>query len=84
MSRQFIHARTAIIALGCVVLGSTVAWSNLAAPADSHAFVSYAFTTKVNFDQVFADASALSRPDNTPVNREKLRNAGWKRINGSH
>jgi hypothetical protein len=30
------------------------------------------------FDQVFA--SLTPQPDNTPPNREKLRNAGWRRV----
>jgi hypothetical protein len=38
---------------------------------------------KVDFNQAFADAAAASRRDNTPVNREKLRNAGWTRMAGS-
>jgi hypothetical protein len=42
-----------------------------------------AFLTKADFDQIFADATALPRRDNTPANREKLREAGWKRIIGS-
>jgi hypothetical protein len=31
------------------------------------------------FDQVFASMTT-SQPDNTPQNREKLRNAGWRRV----
>jgi hypothetical protein len=42
-----------------------------------------AFLTKADFDQIFADATATPRRDNTPANREKLREAGWKRIIGS-
>jgi hypothetical protein len=35
---------------------------------------------KVDFDQVFSDAAAMSRRESTPANREKLRNAGWTGI----
>jgi hypothetical protein len=38
--------------------------------------------TEVDFDQAFANAIAVPRRENTPPNREKLRNAGWKRILG--
>ena len=41
-----------------------------------------AILTTVHFDQVFASVSAPRR-GNTPPTREKLRNAGWKRILGS-
>lgn len=36
--------------------------------------------TKVDFDQVFVSMTERPRRDNTPQNREKLRNAGWRRI----
>jgi hypothetical protein len=36
-------------------------------------------STRADFNQAFADATGSSR-DNTPTNREKLRNAGWARI----
>ena len=32
----------------------------------------------IAFDQVFA--SMTPQPDDTPMNREKLRNTGWKRV----
>src|SRR4051812_12560381 len=35
--------------------------------------------TRIAFDQVFA-SMARSQPDSTPQNREKLRNAGWRRV----
>jgi hypothetical protein len=35
--------------------------------------------TTINFDQAFI-AIAAPQVDNTPSNREKLRNAGWRRI----
>ena len=35
--------------------------------------------TKIAFDQVFASMTK-AQLDNTPTKREKLRNAGWKRV----
>jgi hypothetical protein len=40
-----------------------------------------ASTPAVDFDQAF-NSVTTSRRGNTPPNREKLRNAGWKRILG--
>jgi hypothetical protein len=42
-----------------------------------------AMLVQANFDRAFASVIALHRRENTPPNREKLRNAGWKRILGS-
>ena len=36
--------------------------------------------TKVDFDQAFASMTERPAHANTPQNREKLRNAGWRRI----
>ena len=36
--------------------------------------------TNVDFDRVFAGMTERPYLDNSPANREKLRNAGWKRI----
>jgi hypothetical protein len=38
--------------------------------------------TAVDFDKVFASVSTV-HPMNTPPNRERLRNIGWRRILGS-
>ena len=38
--------------------------------------------TTVDFDKVFANVSSSPRL-NTPPNRERLRNIGWRRILGS-
>ena len=38
-----------------------------------------AIVTQVDFDQVFASVATPRRED-TPPNRERLRNIGWKRI----
>jgi hypothetical protein len=76
MARQFINAIVvATVALGCVVVvGATVAWSNVAGPIGDQAYL-----TKADFDQAFADA-ALS--EKAAPNRDKLRIAGQKRLNG--
>jgi len=75
MLRQLVSGVMAAIALGGVlVIGSSVAWSNTAGP------VGGAYTTRAEFDQAFADAVAASRPGNTPANRERLREMGWKRL----
>jgi hypothetical protein len=75
--RQLINGFMAVIAL-CVAadIGSSAAWSNVMAPAPGQAQM-----TRAQFDQAFADAAAASRPGNTPANREKLRNVGWKYLN---
>jgi hypothetical protein len=36
--------------------------------------------TKVDFDQVFGSMTERPHRENTPANREKLRNSGWKQI----
>lgn len=41
-----------------------------------------ATATAVDFETAFAEVNAASR-GNTPPNRERLRNLGWKRILGS-
>jgi hypothetical protein len=37
--------------------------------------------TAIDFDRIFGSVTA-ARHDNTPPNRERLRNAGWKRLLG--
>jgi hypothetical protein len=76
MLRQLINGFVAAIALGGAVVGSSAAWSNTADPVGGRAYM-----TRAEFDQAFADAAAASRPGNTPANRERLRNIGWKRLN---
>jgi hypothetical protein len=76
MARQLINTVVAIVALGCIVIaGASIAWSSIASPAGGRAYM-----TKTDFDQVFADATTRPRPENTPANREKLRDIGWNRI----
>ncbi|HLN10835.1 MAG TPA: hypothetical protein VK281_18000 [Xanthobacteraceae bacterium] len=60
-----------------------IAWSGSVRAVDGEGG-SPSDLAKVDFDQVFADAMTMQRRENTPANREKLREAGWKRINGSH
>ena len=52
----------------------TVPWDGTHAPA---------IPTMADFDRVFASVS-VRRPEDTPPNRERLRNIGWKRILGSN
>ena len=77
MSRQLIKGLVAAIAIGGAVINSHVAWSNTAEPVGNRAYV-----TPAEFDQAFAAAAAGSRTGNTPANRERLRNVGWKHLNG--
>jgi hypothetical protein len=114
MSTKPINVVVTVAVLGWFVVGSTMAWSNIAssvgaqagmtttpdrqadmtkvavastpageadiAKVDIASRLGQAYLTKSDFDQAFADATAVSRRDNTPANREKLRAAGWKRI----
>ena len=75
MSRQIISALGGTLAIAAVVvIGSTVAWSNIVVP------VSKAYTTKAEFNQAFTDAAAVPQAQNTAPHREKLRDIGWKRL----
>jgi ammonia channel protein AmtB len=47
--------------------------------AEAHSEDISKIVTGVAFDQVFASITR-PQPDNTPQNREKLRNAGWRRV----
>jgi hypothetical protein len=119
MSTKPINVVVTVAVLGWFVVGSTMAWSNIAssvgaeagmttsdvastpdrqadmtkvavastpageadiAKVDIASRLGQAYLTKSDFDQAFADATAVSRRDNTPANREKLRATGWKRI----
>jgi hypothetical protein len=76
MLRQLTGGLMAAIALGCVVIvGSTVAWSNIVAP------VGEAHMTRIDFNRTFTDAAAAQSPVNTPANRERLRDIGWSHLN---
>ena len=76
MSGQLIKVLVAAMATGSAVINSHVAWSNAAEPVGERAYV-----TRAEFDQAFAAAVAASRAGNTPANRERLRNVGWKHLN---
>jgi len=76
VSRQLIRGFVVAIAFGGAVANSNIAWSNTFDPVGGRAYA-----TRAEFDQAFADAAAAARPGNTPANREKLRNAGWKYLN---
>jgi hypothetical protein len=78
MLRKLVGIAAAVVAIGCVAIGSTNALSSI---ADFGGIMAYA--TKADFDQAFAAASSQSRPENTPANREKLRVIGWKLISQS-
>jgi hypothetical protein len=77
VSGQLIKGLVAAIAIGGAVINSHVAWSNTAEPAVGDR----AYVTPAEFDQAFAAAAAASRTGNTPANRERLRNVGWKHLN---
>jgi hypothetical protein len=51
--------------------------------SDNRPVITSAIVTHVNFDQAFSDATAVRSRDDIPPVREKLRDAGWKRIIGS-
>jgi hypothetical protein len=109
MPRKLFKALLPVAALGCIIVGSTIAWSNspglsggmapvtqpsvaqAAAPVISVDPTIIEATrlpardsapVKVDFNQAFADATALPYRHNTPTNREKLRDTGWIRIIG--
>ena len=74
MSRRIFNALGATFAVvGVVVIGSTVAYSNIVVPAGQ------AYTSKAEFEQAFVDAGT-ARPQNTAQNREKLRDLGWQHL----
>jgi hypothetical protein len=75
VSAQLIKGLVAAIAIGGAVINSHVAWSNTAEPVGDRVYV-----TRAEFDQAFAAAAAASRTGNTPANRERLRNVGWRHL----
>jgi hypothetical protein len=60
MSR--LHVFLAIVAVTCIAIGSTIAWSNIAASTGARAYV-----TKADFDQAFADAAAGRRESEATI-----------------
>jgi hypothetical protein len=73
MARPIVNVLiSSAVALGCVVIvGATIAWSNIAGPIGGQAYL-----TTAEFDQAFADAAAPALAQNT---EDKLRAAGLKR-----
>ena len=70
MSR--LHAFLAIVAVTCIAIGSTIAWSNIAGSTSTRAYA-----TKADFDQAFADAAAGQR-ESEPTIHEKSHEAAAK------
>jgi hypothetical protein len=66
---------TAAAVGGAAVIGSTI----IASSTVVNLFGRPAMT-KADFDQEFADVAAVSSTANTPANREKLRELGWRLI----
>jgi hypothetical protein len=89
MPRNLINVTVAVIAFGCGVIGSTIAWSSIGGlPDQATAQVAAPspvnpYRAKADFDRVFAEARAAAMPDRKgmPAIREKLRDTGWKMIN---
>jgi hypothetical protein len=72
MSR--LHVFLAIVAVTCIAIGSTIAWSNIAGSTGARAYV-----TKADFDRAFADAAA-GRRESEPTIRERFREAAAKEV----
>jgi hypothetical protein len=89
MSRHLVTVAVAVIALGCGVIGSTIAWSSGGLALDralqNKAGQDRPYQTKADFDRAFADvlaAATLDRPG-AAATREQLRDLGWRRINSA-
>src|SRR5829696_8102081 len=54
----------------------------LADASDQRPVITPASVIHINFDQAFSDATAVRSRDDIPPVREKLRDAGWRRIIG--
>lgn len=95
MSRKLINVLVTVVALNSVFVASTIVWPTIASSTGRASVTSVDFdqvfatvtapmrgqaiVTQVDFDQVFASVATPRRED-TPPNRERLRNIGWKRI----
>jgi hypothetical protein len=77
MSRTLTRAFVVVIAVVCVVVGSSIAWSTLAGSTGAPPYAN-----KADFDRAFADAAAGHRAFK-PSDVEKLRNSAWKLISSS-
>jgi hypothetical protein len=78
MSRNWLKLSVAVVALSALVVASPIA-----RPVIGNPIAEQANTTRPDFDRVFADAASVSVPAFTDVDRETLRQAGLKRVNGS-
>jgi len=78
MSRVLLKCSIAANVLCALVIASSIARSGIGTPVAEPANV-----MKVDFDRVFADASAAGAPAFTDADREKLREHGLERINRS-
>ena len=77
MSRNLLKLSLAVVALSALVIASPIARPGIGDP-----IVEQANTTRPDFDRVFADAASVSLPAFTDVDRETLRQAVLKRMNG--
>jgi hypothetical protein len=75
MSHDLLRLSVAVAALSGLIIAST-----FARPGIGNAIAEQANTTRPDFDQVFTDAATVSLP---AFDRETLRQAGLKRVNGS-
>jgi hypothetical protein len=73
--RKFISVLATAVALASIT--PTIASAN-----DSRASLATIDLATIDFDHAFTSVAAPRR-ENTPPNRERLRNAGWKRILGT-
>jgi hypothetical protein len=78
MSHNLLRLTVAVAALSSLVVAASIARPGIGNP-----IVEQANMTRPDFDRVFADAASISLPAFTDVDRETLRQAGLKRINGS-
>jgi hypothetical protein len=96
MSRRIVCVMSTVVVLAGIAVGFTVALPGTSDSAGGEAYRSkpdfdLVFASlnagspredipeiAIAFDQVFA--SITPQPDDTPMNREKLRNTGWKRV----
>ena len=78
MSRNLLKLSVAVVALSALVIASPIA-----RPVIGNPIAEQGNMTRPDFDRVFADAVSVRVPAFTDVDRETLRQAGLKRINGS-
>jgi hypothetical protein len=74
MTRLLTRASVVTVAVVCVAVGFSIAWSSLAGSATAPAYAN-----KADFNRAFADAAAGHR-EFRPADVEKLRDAGRRSI----